>query len=105
MDKIWHRGITKYLLKKELAPKDIHADMVATLGDTAPSYATAKKWAAHFKMGNESLEDDDRCGRSSTAATEKNIAHVVMNDRRLTLNQIAHSVGISHERVENISVQ
>ena len=30
MDKIWHRGVIKYLHKKGLAPKDIHADMVAT---------------------------------------------------------------------------
>ena len=86
--------------KKGLAPKDIHADMVATLRDTAPSYATVKKWAAHFKMGNESLEDDVRRGQPTTATTEENIDHVhkvVMDDRRLTVNQIAHSVGISRE--------
>ena len=51
MDKIWHRCDIKYHHKKGLASKDIHADMVATLGDIAPSYATVK----------ESL-DDDRCG-------------------------------------------
>ena len=105
MDKIWHRGVIKYLHKKGLTPKDIHADMVATLGDTAPSYATVKRWAALFKMGRESLEDDDRCGRPLTATTEENISHVhriVMGDRRVTVNQIATSVGISRERVENI---
>ena len=36
---------------KEISSKDIHADMVATLGDTAPSYATTKRWAVHFKDG------------------------------------------------------
>ena len=35
MDKIWHRVVIKYLQKQGLAPKDIHADMVATLEDTA----------------------------------------------------------------------
>ena len=35
MNKIWHYGIIKYLHKKGLAPKDIHADMVAILGDDA----------------------------------------------------------------------
>ena len=105
MDNIWHRGVIKYLHKKGLTPKDIHADMVATLGDTAPSYATVKRWAALFKMGRESLEDDDRCGRPLTATTEENISHVhriVMGDRRVTVNEIATSVGISRERVENI---
>ena len=32
MDKIWHRGVIRYLQKKELTPKEIHADMVSTLG-------------------------------------------------------------------------
>ena len=58
------------------ACKDIPADMVATVGDTAPSYALVKRWAAHFKMLKESLEDDDKCGRPTTATTEENIAHM-----------------------------
>ena len=79
--------------------------MVATLGDTAPSYALVKRWAAHFKMLKESLEDDDKCGRPTTATTEENIAHVhkaVVDDRRSTVNQTANTIGISRERVENI---
>ena len=73
MDKIWHRGVIKYLYKKGLVPKDIHADMVATLGDTAPLYVTVKRWAAHFKMGKERLEEDDSCGRHTTATTEETL--------------------------------
>ena len=34
-----------------LAPKAIYADMVATLGKDAPSYATLKRWVAEFKHG------------------------------------------------------
>ena len=63
MGKIWHHGIIKYLQKKELAPKNIHTDMTATLGDDAPALSTVKKWAAEFKRGRESLEDDPRSGR------------------------------------------
>ena len=49
MNKIWHYGIIKYLHKKGLAPKDIHADMVAILGDDAPGLSTVKKWAVEFE--------------------------------------------------------
>ena len=49
-------------IKKGLAPKRIHAHMVSTLGDTAPSNATVKRQAENFTMGKESHEDDDRCG-------------------------------------------
>ena len=71
LDKIWHRGIIKFLNKKRLAPKDIHADMVATLGVTVPSYAIVKRWAAHFKMDKEGLEHDGRCGNPTKATTEE----------------------------------
>ena len=69
MDKIWHRGVIRYLQKKELTTKKIHADMVSTLGDDAPALSTVKKWAAEFKKGRKSLEDDLRSGRPSTATT------------------------------------
>ena len=72
---------------------------------TAPSYATVKKWAAHFKMGKENLKDDDRYRRPTTATTEENIAHihrVTLDYRHEIVNQIASTVGISGERVENI---
>ena len=39
----------QYLHKKGLAPKTIHADMVATLGKDAPSYATVIRWVTEFK--------------------------------------------------------
>ena len=35
MDKIWHRGVIRYLQKVGLTTKEIHADMVSTLGDDA----------------------------------------------------------------------
>ena len=72
--------------------------------DTAFSYATVKRWGTHLKMGKESLEDNDRCGRLTTAKTKENIPYVhrnVMDDSCLTVNQIANTVDISLERVES----
>jgi len=73
MDKIWHRGVIKYLQKKGLTPKEIHADMVSNLRDDAPALSTVKKWEAEFKRG--SLEDDLRSGCPSTAFTQEKIDH------------------------------
>ena len=90
---------------KGLAPKEVHANMVATLGDFAPALSTVKKWAAEFKRSRESLEDDPRSGRSSTATTQQNIDRIhqmVIDDRCLTVNHIAYVMSISLERVENI---
>ena len=105
MDKIWHCGVIKYLQKKRLTTKEIHADMVSTLGDDAPALLTVKKLAVEFKRGRESLEDDSRSGRPSTATTQENIDRIhqmVMNDRRLTISHLANVISISCERVENI---
>ena len=69
--------------------------MSATSEDTAPSYATIRKRAEHFKIGKESLQDDDRCGRPTTITTEENMQKVVMDDRCLTVIQVANTDGIS----------
>ena len=82
--------------------------MVATLGNDAPALSTVKKWAAEFKRGSESLEDDPTSGRPASATIQENIDRVhymVIDDRRLTVNQIADAVAISRERVENIPHQ
>ena len=93
MDKIWHRGGIRYLQKKGLTTKEIHADMVSTLGDDAPALSTVKKWAVEFKRGRESLKDDPRSGRPSTATTHENIDRIhqmLMNDKRLTISHLAN---------------
>ena len=79
--------------------------MVSTLGDDALALSTVKKWAAEFKRGRESLEDDLRSGHPSTATTQENIDRIhqmVMNDRPLTISHLANVISISRERVENI---
>ena len=87
--------------EKGLTTKEIHADRVSTLGDDAPALSTVKKWAAEFNRGRESLEDDPRSGRPSTATTQENIDRIhqmVMNDRRFN----HESLSIYREQVENI---
>jgi len=39
------------------APKEIHAMVVETLGEHAPSYVTVKNWVAKFKLGEFSTCD------------------------------------------------
>ena len=105
MDKIGERAVIQYLHKKGLTPKDIHNDMVATLGKDAPAYATVKSWVAEFKSSRQSLVDDPHPGRPVTVATPEmvnKVYDIVMTDRRVTGRYIASTAGISQERVHSI---
>jgi transposase len=51
------------------APKEIHAVLIETLGEHAPSYAIVKNWVAQFKRGDFSTCDAPRPGRPKTVTT------------------------------------
>jgi len=50
------------------AAKEIHAILIETLGEHAPSYAV-KNWVTQFKCGNFSTCDAPRPGRPKTVTT------------------------------------
>ena len=60
---------------------------------------------AEFKQGRQSVVDEHKPGRPSTATTEENIDFVldtVMEDRRLSCHQVADRIGISLGQAQNI---
>jgi predicted XRE-type DNA-binding protein len=75
---------------------------IIVYGDSSPSFSTIKKWAAEFKRGRTSLEDDPREGRPKSATTPEIIEQLhdnVLDDRRMKMREIAETIGISKERV------
>jgi histone-lysine N-methyltransferase SETMAR len=67
MDKIEYRAVTKFFVKEGLTPNKVHSKIIKVYGDSFPSFSTIKKWAAEFKHGRTSLEDDAREGRPKSA--------------------------------------
>ena len=66
-------------------------------GDAVLSSAQVFRWHKAFKDGRESVEDEQRAGRPSTARTENNVARVKVvldRDRRLQVRLIAEEVGL-----------
>jgi histone-lysine N-methyltransferase SETMAR len=65
-------------------------------------FSTIKKWAAEFKRGRTSLEDDPREGCPKSAPPPEIIEQVhdmVLNDWRIKVCEIAETIGISKEHV------
>jgi hypothetical protein len=52
-----------------LTPNEIYSKLIKVYGDSSPSFSTIKKWAAEFKRGRTSLEDDPCEGRLKSATT------------------------------------
>ena len=105
MENIKHRAVIEFLTKEDQHPKDIHEHTVSVYGDTAPSYATVKKWSAEFQRGRQSLEDDHDSGRLVEVTTAEMCSAVeayVMGNRRVKVAEMAHSMGISTGTVETI---
>jgi transposase len=102
MDKIEYRAVIKFFVKEGLTPNVIHSKFIKVYGDSSPSFSTIKKWAAEFKRGRTSLEDDSRERRPKSSTTPEIIEQVhdmVLDDRQMKVREIAGTTGISKERV------
>jgi transposase len=102
MVKIEYRAVIKFFVKEGLTPNEIHSNFVKAYGDSFLSFSTIKKWAAEFKRGRTSLEDDPREGRPKSGTTPEIIEQVhdmLLDDRRMKVREIAETIGISKERV------
>ena len=66
--------------------------------DYAPKKTCVYKWIERFRDGREAVEDDEGRGKPTTSKNNKKINFVrnlVKEDGRLTVYQIAETVGIS----------
>jgi transposase len=102
MDKIEYCVVIKYFVKEGLTPNEIHLKFIKVYGDSSPLFSIIKKWAAKFKLGHISLEDDPRDGRPKSATTPEiteQVHDMLLDDRRMKVHEIAETVSISKERV------
>jgi len=105
MDKTEYRAVMKFFVKEGSTPNEIHSKFIKVYGDSSPSFSTIKKWAAEFKCGRTSLEDDPREGHPKSATTPEIIEQVhnmVLDDQRIKVREIAETIGISKEYVGHV---
>ena len=102
MHKIQYREVRKFFVTEGLAPNEIHSKFIKFYVNSSPSFSTIRKWAAEFKRGRISLEDNPYEGRAKNATTLEIIEQVhdmLLDDRRIKLREISETIAISKERV------
>ena len=93
------RANIKFLTKLNLKPVKIIKALQQVYGESTPCRAVVYNWIKRFKEEREQLEDDSRKGRPSTSKNQENIRllqNLVEEDRRVTIDEIANAVGITH---------
>ena len=78
-----------------------------TYGESCISKTRAYEWYKAFKEGREVVVDLPRSGRPSTATTKENIDRIkklVLENRRMSLRELASEVNISFKSVHNILI-
>ena len=90
MDKTDAPEAIKYSQKEGMWPTEVHDDRIKLLAENSPSYLTAKKLAAEFKRSWDSIESDPRFGRRKITDEQIDVIHhMISDDRRITVQQIA----------------
>ena len=87
------------------APKEIHAILIETFREHAPSYATVKNWVAQYKRCDFPTCDAPRPGRPKTVTTQEIIDQtheLILEDCRILVKSIAEQLDISRERIGSI---
>ena len=99
------QAVMKFLFLQDKGVLQIHSEMKEVLKDDCPSCSTVKTWVSRFKTGHFEVTDEPRSGRPSPATTEEkaDAVHVmILENRRISANVIAETLGISHKRVGHI---
>ena len=86
-------------------PSNIHEGITVVYGDSAPSRTMIFQWARRFNNGQLNIKDRRRSGRTISATNQRTIKvreNLVVEDRRITIREIAETRSISSGTVHGI---
>ncbi|GFR67340.1 histone-lysine N-methyltransferase SETMAR [Elysia marginata] len=105
MEAVEYRSVIKFLYLKGQNSTEIHQEMAQVYAEKCPNYSAVTHWVRKFKSGFLSVMDEHSEGRTPSVVTEKNASTVeklIMQDRRITVKQLAFETKISIGSVETI---
>lgn len=95
----------KFCVKNEIKRSAVLEMLQKAYGDGAMRKTAVYEWYTRFQEGREEVDDDGRPGRPSTSKTDENIDKVkdiVLQNRRITIREVAEELNISYGSCEDI---
>ena len=99
------RAMFYYDLKRGLTCHEFHNNLCEALGSIVPGKSTVSKWFREFGYGKSRFNDDNRCDRPVSAATQENAARVkelIREDSRITCKDLQNILGIGMSALNEI---
>ena len=99
------KGVILFLLAEDVKPCVILSRMTKQYGSSSISKANYYQWVQAFTNGCKSTTDDSRSGRLedvSTTETVEAVEDMFRYDKRVTLDEIATNMDLSHSTVYTI---
>jgi len=99
------RSVIRFLNNEVVKPIEIHRRMKVQYGDVCLSLQQVYEWTGKFMNGISSVTDSPRPGQAHRVVTPEGIAAVeaiVKENRRVTVNEIAAHLAMSHGSAHNI---
>ncbi|XP_066946989.1 protein GVQW3-like [Macrobrachium rosenbergii] len=93
------RSVIRFLWSEGVPGAEIHRRLSVQYGGNVLPRRSVYEWNEQFKSDRTSVEDEKRDGRPATATTDVNIDQVqtlILNNRRLTIDEVAYHMHISH---------
>ena len=95
--KMDQRICIKFCVKNKIKCSNVLEMLTVAFGESTLSKKNVYKWYKLFTEGREDVNDDARPGRPSTSTTNENeaVKKIVMENRQITIREVAEDVGIS----------
>lgn len=91
--------------KRGQTATQIHQQLLSAGVENVPSRTTVFEWWNRFNQGRMSMDDDERCGRPISVATEATLAKarkLIADEPHLSLRMLAMELDCSKDTVRNI---
>ena len=87
-----------YKRQEGVSGTELHRRLSTQYGDNILLKRTVYEWIKTFKKGRTSAKNEDRSGRPTSSTTDDIIEEVNKNIRRVTVDEVAYHLQISHGR-------